>query len=97
MYISLSGHLLGNSCSLGFRYVYLVSVSDLLIYFFPTSVFNGNFFLIAPFPDHCLLLPFFKFILVISLIRRRFLVSAEGKRSLIPISLSQKMQSTVTR
>ena len=26
--------------------------------FFPISYFSGNLFLTAPFPDHCLLLPF---------------------------------------
>ena len=31
----------------------------LLVWFFPTSVFwSGNLFLIAPFPDLCLLVPF---------------------------------------
>ena len=32
----------------------------LLVWFFPTSVFGvGIFFLIAPFPDLCLLVPFY--------------------------------------
>ena len=34
---------------------YLVSF---FIFFAPLSLWSGNFSLIAPFPDHCLLLPF---------------------------------------
>ena len=34
----------------------------MLVWFFPTSVFGvGIFFLIAPFPDLCLLVPFYYF------------------------------------
>ena len=46
-----------NSCSFGLRYVswYGYLIVNL---FFPTSVFGvGIFFLIAPFPDLCLLVP----------------------------------------
>ena len=47
-----------NSCSFGLRYVswYKYLIVSL---FFPTSVFGvGIFFLIAPFPDLCLLVLF---------------------------------------
>ena len=47
-----------NSCSFGLRYVswYKYLIVSLV---FPTSVFGvGIFFLIAPFPDLCLLVPF---------------------------------------
>ena len=51
----LSGRLLGNSCSLGLRYVFLVLVPKCHFSFFPPlCLWRGNFFLIAPFPDHFL-------------------------------------------
>ena len=56
----MSGRLLGNSCSLGLQCVFLVHVSNCKFsvnLVFPTSVFGGNF-LIAHFPDHCLLVTF---------------------------------------
>ena len=31
--------------------------TSLIIYLFPPRFWSGNFFLIAPFPDQCLLLP----------------------------------------
>ena len=43
----LSGRLLGDSCSLGLQYVFLV---------YPSVYGVGNLFLIAPFPDHYLFL-----------------------------------------
>ena len=50
----LSGGLLGNSCSLGLQCVFLVQLSNCQFSFFPPV-----FFLIAPFPDHCLFVPFY--------------------------------------
>ena len=55
---SLSGRLLGNSCPLGlydmiswYKHLYVILV-------FPhIGLWSGNFFLIAPFSDHCLLFP----------------------------------------
>ena len=49
-----------NSCSFGLRYVswYKYLIFSLV---FPTSVFGvGIFFLIAPFPDLCLLVPSYR-------------------------------------
>ena len=51
----LSGRLLGSSYSLGLSYVFFVYVPKL---FPPLGLWSGNIFLIAPFPDHCLLVPF---------------------------------------
>ena len=54
----LSDRLLGYSYLLGLRYVFLVQV--LKCHFSsipPLGLWSGNFFLIAPFPDHCLLVP----------------------------------------
>ena len=60
-FVCLSGRLLGNSCSLGLRYVFLVKVPmcHFSFFFSPLCLWSGNFFLIAPFPDHCLLVPFY--------------------------------------
>ena len=45
---------MGNSCSLSLRYVFLVSVPKCNFVFPPLGFLSGNFFLIVPFPDHCL-------------------------------------------
>ena len=57
MSVYCSGHLLGSSCSHGLRYVIFVLVSDCQFGFFPLGFWSGTLFLIATFPDHCLLLP----------------------------------------
>ena len=36
-----------------------ISLSVILVFFPPLGLWSGNFFLIAPFPDHCLLVPFY--------------------------------------
>ena len=49
-----------NSCSFGLRYVSWYKYLIVSCCFFPTSVFwSGNLLLIAPFPDLCLLVPFY--------------------------------------
>ena len=49
-----------NSCSFGLRYVSWYKYLIVSLFFFPTSVFGvGIFLLIAPFPDLCLLVPFY--------------------------------------
>ena len=54
-----SGRLLGNSCSLGLRLVFMVRVPKCHFSFFPPlGLWSGNYFLIAPFPDHCLFVLF---------------------------------------
>ena len=47
-----------NSCSLGLRYVFLELVPNGQLSFFHLGFKIGNFFLIASFHDHCLLVPF---------------------------------------
>ena len=50
---------MGNSCSLGLRHVFMVLVLKCHFSFFPPlGLWSGNIFLIAPFSDHCLLVPF---------------------------------------
>ena len=64
---------LGNSCSLGLRYSWEIaahSACDMFskykylivsLVFSRLGFWSGNFFLIAPCPDHCLLVPFYLF------------------------------------
>ena len=62
-------HLLGNRRSLGLRYVFFVQVPKCHFSFFPPlGLWSGGFFLIVPFPEHCLLVLFFKFIIFLSLL-----------------------------
>ena len=49
---------LENSCSFGLRNVFLVSVPDCWFGFSHLGFWSGNLFLIASFPDLCLLVPF---------------------------------------
>ena len=51
---------MGNSCSLGIRYVFLLQVPNCRFGVSHLGFWSGNFFLIAiaPFLDHCLLVPF---------------------------------------
>ena len=51
-----------NSCSFGLRNVFLVSVPDCWFGFSHLGFWSGNLFLIAPFPDLCLLLPLYKLV-----------------------------------
>ena len=60
-YWEIAAHRLGLQC------VFLVQVSNCQFSFFSHFGFwSGNFFLIAPFPDHCLLVPFYLDYLCIS-------------------------------
>ena len=56
----LSGCLFGNGCSLGLRYVsWYKYLSVINIFVQPLGMWNENFYLIGPFPDHCLLVLFY--------------------------------------
>ena len=48
-----------NSCSFGLRYVSWYKYLIVSLVFFHLGFWSGNLFLIAPFPDLCLLVPFF--------------------------------------
>ena len=54
----LSGRISGNSCSLGLRYVFKVLVPNFQLSFSHLGFWSVNIFLIAPFPDFCLLVLF---------------------------------------
>ena len=53
-----------NSCSFGLRYVSWYKYLIVSLVFSHLGFWNGNLFLIAPFPDLCLLVPFYYFRLV---------------------------------
>ena len=48
-----------NSCSFGLRYVSWYKYLIVSLFFSHLGFWSGNLFLIAPFPDLCLLVPFF--------------------------------------
>ena len=48
-----------NSCSLGLQYVSWYKYLTVSLVFSHLGFWSGNLFLIAPFPDLCLLLPFY--------------------------------------
>ena len=48
-----------NSCSFGLRYVSWYKYLIVNLFFSHLGFWSGNLFLIAPFPDLCLLVPFF--------------------------------------
>ena len=47
-----------NSCSFGLRYVSWYKCLIVSLFFSHLGFWSGNLFLIAPFPDLCLLVPF---------------------------------------
>ena len=49
-----------NSCSFGLRYVSWYKYLIVSLVFSNLGFWSGNLFLIAPFPDLCLLVPFHK-------------------------------------
>ena len=53
-----------NSCSFGLRYVSWYKYLIVSLVFSHLGFWSGNLFLIAPFPDLCLLVPFHQFGLV---------------------------------
>ena len=50
-----------NSCSFGLRYVSWYEYLIVSLVFSHLGFWSGNLFLIAPFPDLCLLVPFYEF------------------------------------
>ena len=54
----------GNSCSFGLRYVSWCEYLIVSLVFSHLGFWSGNLFLIAPFPDLCLLVPFLNYIMV---------------------------------
>ena len=60
-----------NSCSFGLRYVSWYKYLIVSLVFSHLGFWSGNLFLIAPFPDLCLLVPFsFQFRKIITRYRR---------------------------
>ena len=54
-----------NSCSFGLRYVSWYKCLVVGLVFSHLGFWSGNLFLIAPFPDLCLLVPFYIRVLVV--------------------------------
>ena len=52
-----------NSCSFGLRYVSWYKYLIVSLVFSHLGFWSGNLFLIAPFPDLCLLVPFFEILI----------------------------------
>ena len=50
-----------NSCSFGLRYVSWYKYLIVSLVFSHLGFWSGNLFLIAPFPDLCLLVPFYMY------------------------------------
>ena len=50
-----------NSCSFGLRYVSWYKYLIVSLVFSHLGFWSGNLFLIAPFPDLCLLVPFYSY------------------------------------
>ena len=55
-----------NSCSFGLRYVSWYKYLIVSLVFSHLGFWSGNLFLIAPFPDLCLLVPFYDFVYYMS-------------------------------
>ena len=55
-----------NSCSFGLRYVSWYNYLIVSLVFSHLGFWSGNLFLIAPFPDLCLLVPFHLYVLFMS-------------------------------
>ena len=53
-----------NSCSFGLRYVSWYKYLIVSLVFSHLGFWSGNLFLIAPFPDLCLLEPFYFYLIV---------------------------------
>ena len=69
-----------NSCSFGLRYVSWYKYLIVSLVFSHLGFWSGNLFLIAPFPDLCLLVPFYmitRHIYVINDIMSDLMVSRE--------------------
>ena len=62
-----------NSCSFGLRYVSWYKYLIVSLVFSHLGFWSGNLFLIAPFPDLCLLVPFYVyFVRNVSLVHKIF-------------------------
>ena len=60
-----------NSCSFGLRYVSWYKCLIVSLVFSHLGLWSGTLFLIAPFPDLCLLVPFYKNCIVTNVSRER--------------------------
>ena len=66
-----------NSCSFGLRYVSWYKYLIVSLVFSHLGFWSGNLFLIAPFPDLCLLVPFYE--RLVGLVKRSFRKSLDRR------------------
>ena len=69
-----------NSCSFGLRYVSWYKYLIVNLFFSHLGFWSGNLYLIAPFPDLCLLVPFFSNVFI-AVKNENFLVKKKLKFS----------------
>ena len=62
-----------NSCSFGLRYVSWYKYLIVSLVFSHLGFWSGNLFLIAPFPDLCLLVPFFELVFKFNVVLKTLL------------------------
>ena len=65
-----------NSCSFGLRYVLWYKYLIVSLVFSHLGFWSGNLFLIAPFPDLCLLVPFYYLFCIVGNIANEFIIIA---------------------
>ena len=86
-----------NSCSFGLRYVSWYKYLIVSLVFSHPGFWSGNLFLIAPFPDLCLLVPFFNYSVSGSILNLCFLLGGRvricGNDLLIVVLYSRNIVS----
>ena len=80
-----------NSCSFGLRYVSWYKYLIVSLVFSHLGFWSGNLFLIAPFPDLCLLVPFF---FKCNLLAQRYITATQRVRP-PPPSFSRKLKLSI--
>ena len=70
-----------NSCSFGLRYVSWYKCLIVSLVFSHLGFWSGNLFLVAPFPDLCLLVPFFSVQAHNAIMDTRIVVQSHGDQT----------------
>ena len=83
-----------NSCSFGLRYVSWYKYLIVSLVFSHLGFWSGNLFLIAPFPDLCLLVPFFQRKFSVEKCRRENAVKVTGKNDTLKSSVTDSNMPT---
>ena len=83
-----------NSCSFGLRYVSWYKYLIVSLFFSHLGFWSGNLFLIAPFPDLCLLVPF-QIWLKFKLIQDVIVILVTSKNEEDPIEIEGAKVATI--